>query len=109
VRIAGGDADAAGARAEDSLIHAGGVRAAAVDDVALILDVVLLTALDHLIHKVLVHNGGWVTELLERFPDVGDTFTWQNINLTVEALDEMRVTQIKIEVLPLAEPEENDD
>ena len=53
--------------------------------------------------------GGWVTELLERFPDVGDTFTWQNLNVTVEALDEMRVTQVKIEVLPLAEPEEDDD
>lgn len=53
--------------------------------------------------------GGWVTELLERFPDVGDTFIWQNLNVTVEALDDMRVTQVKIEVLPPAEPEDDEN
>ena len=51
--------------------------------------------------------GGWVTEYLERFPDAGDTFTWQNLNVTVEALDEMRVTQVLVEVLPV-ETAEND-
>lgn len=53
--------------------------------------------------------GGWVTELLERFPDVGDCFTWQNLNVTVEALDEMRVTQLLLEVLPPVEPVDADD
>lgn len=53
--------------------------------------------------------GGWVTEHLERFPEVGDRFTWQNLNVTVEALDEMRVTQLQVEVLPPAEPAEGDD
>ena len=45
--------------------------------------------------------GGWVTEHLERFPEIGDTFVWQNLQVTVEALDEMRITQIQIEVLPV--------
>lgn len=45
--------------------------------------------------------GGWVTEHLERFPEIGDTFVWQNLLVTVEALDEMRITQIQIEVLPV--------
>lgn len=53
--------------------------------------------------------GGWVTELLERFPDVGDTFTWQNLSVTVEALDDMRVTQVKVEVLPPTESENGED
>ena len=53
--------------------------------------------------------GGWVTEHLERFPDVGDTFTWQNLSVTVEALDDMRVTQLKLEVLPIVDPENIDD
>ena len=53
--------------------------------------------------------GGWVTELLERFPDVGDTFTWQNLSVTVEALDDMRVTQVKVEVLPPTESENDED
>ena len=51
--------------------------------------------------------GGWVTEYLGRFPDVGDRFTWKNLTVTVEALDEMRVTQILVEVSPVSaeEPE----
>ena len=52
--------------------------------------------------------GGWVTEYLERFPEVGDTFTWENLSVTVEALDEMRVTQIQVEVLPV-ESSENEE
>ena len=53
--------------------------------------------------------GGWVTEHLERFPDVGDKFTWQNLNVTVEALDDLRVTQVFVEVLPLEEADKDDE
>ena len=53
--------------------------------------------------------GGWITEHLERFPDAGDTFTWQNLNVTVEALDEMRVTQVLVEVLPVESAEDDED
>ena len=53
--------------------------------------------------------GGWVTEVLERFPEIGDTFTWKNLNVTVEALEDMRVTQIELEVLPPIEPENDDE
>lgn len=53
--------------------------------------------------------GGWVTEQMERFPEVGDTFTWQNLNVTVESLDDLRVTQVFVEVLPLEEPDESDE
>ena len=53
--------------------------------------------------------GGWITEHLERFPDAGDTFTWQNLNVTVEALDEMRVTQVLVEVLPVESVEDDED
>ena len=49
--------------------------------------------------------GGWVTEYLGRFPDVGDRFTWKNLTVTVEALDEMRVTQILVEVSPVSAEE----
>ena len=53
--------------------------------------------------------GGWVTEHLERFPEVGDQFTWQNLAVTVEALDDLRVAQVFVEVLPLEEPDESDE
>lgn len=53
--------------------------------------------------------GGWITEHLERFPAVGDQFTWQNLTVTVEALDELRVTQILVEVSPVESAEVTDD
>ena len=46
-----------------------------------------------------------MTEYLGRFPDVGDRFTWKNLTVTVEALDEMRVTQILVEVSPVSAEE----
>ncbi len=53
--------------------------------------------------------GGWVVEHLERFPQVGDTFRWENLNVTIEALDDLRVSQVLVEVLPIPEPEEDDE
>ena len=53
--------------------------------------------------------GGWVTEHLERFPQVGDKFTWQNLAVTVESLDDLRVTQVFVEVLPLEDADEGDE
>ena len=53
--------------------------------------------------------GGWVIELMGRFPALGDVLTWQNLKITVEALDEYRVTQVLVEVLPLPKDEEDED
>ena len=44
-----------------------------------------------------------------RFPALGDVLTWQNLKITVEALDEYRVTQVLVEVLPLPKDEEDED
>lgn len=52
--------------------------------------------------------GGWVTEHLERFPEVGDTFVWQNLSVTVEALSDLRVAQVLIHVLPLETDEDEE-
>ncbi len=52
--------------------------------------------------------GGWITEHLERFPEVGDQFQWENLNVTIEALDDLRVSQILVEVLPV-KTEETDE
>lgn len=53
--------------------------------------------------------GGWVTEHLERFPQVGDTFTWQNLRVTVEALADLRVTQVGIQVLPVEQASDEEE
>mgnify|MGYP000423877512 CR=1 FL=1 len=42
--------------------------------------------------------GGWVTEMLDRFPQPGDTFTHDGLQVTVMSVDEHRVEQVKIVV-----------
>ena len=42
--------------------------------------------------------GGWVAEQLEKIPEVGDTFTFENITVTVSELDGHRVATLEVEV-----------
>jgi len=47
--------------------------------------------------------GGWITEMLDRFPEVGDSFTYDNLTVSVLAMDERRVDQVRIVVNPETE------
>lgn len=49
--------------------------------------------------------GGWAIEMLDRFPEPGDSFTWDRFEVTVTAADAMRVEELKIKLLP---PPEDD-
>ena len=51
--------------------------------------------------------GGWITEVLDRFPQAGDTFTYERLHITVLSVDEHRVDQVRIVVDP--DPEEAED
>ncbi|NLB11085.1 HlyC/CorC family transporter [bacterium] len=42
--------------------------------------------------------GGWVTEVLERFPAEKDQFEYKNLLITVLAVDDVRVEKIRAEV-----------
>lgn len=53
--------------------------------------------------------GGWITELNGGFPQLGDVILWKNLRLTVDALDDRRVTQIAVEVLPRETEDDEDD
>lgn len=44
--------------------------------------------------------GGWVTEVLERIPDVGDSFEEGALNITVTVADERRALEIMAEFHP---------
>ncbi len=46
--------------------------------------------------------GGWVQMTLDRMPEVGDTFTYETLTVTVKEIDGQRVTKVAI----LWEPEE---
>ena len=48
--------------------------------------------------------GGWITEMLDRFPEEGDSFTYDALTVAVLAMDERRVDQVRITVEP--EPED---
>ena len=50
--------------------------------------------------------GGWAVEKLDRFPQVGDHFTWDRFDVTVTAAETMRVETLQIRLLPPPQEEE---
>lgn len=52
-----------------------------------------------------VSLGGWVMEQLGGIPEVGESFTYENLTLTVSELDAHRVSFVTIQVSPAEEAE----
>ena len=50
--------------------------------------------------------GGWAIDVLEGFPQVGDSFDYKNLTITVTEMDELRVTRLLVE---RREPEQEED
>ncbi len=42
--------------------------------------------------------GGWCTEILERFPEAGDTFNWGNLHLEIVQAEQMRVEKVRVTI-----------
>ena len=53
--------------------------------------------------------GGWAAEMLEKVPEVGDSFTLGRHQFTVTEMDGFRVTKIRVTELPEEEPETKDE
>ena len=53
--------------------------------------------------------GGWASEMLEKVPEVGDTFTVEKHQFTVTEMDGFRVTRIQITALPEEEETEAEE
>lgn len=53
--------------------------------------------------------GGWITELNGGFPTLGQELVWKNLRLKVDALDDRRVLQVSVEILPKQEDAEDED
>ena len=49
--------------------------------------------------------GGWAMEMLGKVPDKDDTFSYENLVLTVSEIDSHRVTRIRVEIVELEENE----
>lgn len=61
---------------------------------------------DHAFESDCFTVGGWSAEMLEAEPDVGATFTYENIEVTVLDTDGVIVDKVKVKVLPPPEEEE---
>ena len=51
--------------------------------------------------------GGWVMDMLGKVPVEGDMLVYENLTITVEATDDRRITELRVEVAP-EESEEED-
>ena len=52
--------------------------------------------------------GGWAIEMIGGYPSKGDTFTYENLTLTVTSLSRHRVERLTVKVGPKEEPESED-
>lgn len=43
--------------------------------------------------------GGWCTDILEKFPEVGESFNFGNVLVTILNVDKMRVESVKVEII----------
>lgn len=50
--------------------------------------------------------SGWTLEVMEHIPQVGESFTYHNLRVTVTKMEEQRITKLKVEKLHLSELEE---
>ena len=50
--------------------------------------------------------GGWCTDMLEKFPEVGDTFEFANFTVTITEVEGMLVGKIKVEIQEMIDEEE---
>ncbi len=50
--------------------------------------------------------GGWATEMLDKFPEPGDSFTYENLVITVTEAEAVRVLTVQVKVLPVEEEED---
>ena len=53
--------------------------------------------------------GGWAVEATDADPHVGDSFTYKNMCIVVDEMDEMRVTKLTVLVTPVPDDEEQEE
>ena len=51
--------------------------------------------------------GGWAIEMCEGFPEIGSTFTYKNLTVTIDNIEDHRITTLSVVVEPI--PENVDD
>lgn len=54
---------------------------------------------DHRFDTEYVTVGGWAIEMLDGYPQVGDSFDYQTLHMTIEQVDDLRITALTAEVI----------
>ena len=52
--------------------------------------------------------GGWAIEMCEGFPEIGSTFTYQNLTVTIDNIEDHRITTLSVVVTPIEEDEDDE-
>ena len=60
---------------------------------------------DEELEDYIITVGGWATEVLGDYPDEGQSFRYRDYVITIEEIDEFRVTKLRV----LHEPQEEDE
>ena len=50
--------------------------------------------------------GGWAIEMLEGFPEEGASFKYQNLTVTIDTIDDHRITKLSVSVEPIEDDED---
>ena len=53
-----------------------------------------------------VSLGGWIMDQMQRIPEKGDQFTYENLTITATEIDDHRIEWVTVEVAPKADEEE---
>ncbi len=53
--------------------------------------------------------SGWTVEQMEHIPVEGESFTYENLHVTVKEMEEKRITKLTVEKLPLPDSDEDED
>jgi len=53
--------------------------------------------------------SGWTLEQVEHIPQIGESFTYQNLKVTVTEMDEQRITKLLVEKFPVDETEADEE
>ena len=52
--------------------------------------------------------GGWAIEMCEGFPEIGSTFTYKNLTVTIDNIEDHRITTLSVVVEPIEEDEDDE-
>ncbi len=64
---------------------------------------------DHRFDTEYVTVGGWAIEMFDGYPQQGDSFEYQNLRVTIDEVDDLRIISLLIKVFPKPEPEDEEE